>query len=49
MGTKFWDVVCDEHDIGSSGEYCGYSDAHLDRIYVFYHESWAASAARATS
>jgi tubulin beta len=38
MGTKFWEVVCDEHDIGGSGEYCGKNDAHLDCINVFYHE-----------
>jgi tubulin beta len=30
-------VVCDEHGIGGSGEYCGDNDAHLDRINVFYH------------
>ena len=35
MGTKFWEVVCDEHGIGGSGEYCGGNDAHLDRINVF--------------
>jgi hypothetical protein len=23
MGTKFWEVLCDEHGIGGSGEYCG--------------------------
>jgi hypothetical protein len=22
MGTKFWEVVCDEHSIGGDGEYC---------------------------
>jgi tubulin beta len=32
-------VVCDENGIGSSGEYCGDSDAHLDRVNVFYHEA----------
>jgi tubulin beta len=39
MGTDFWEVACDEHGIGGSGEYCGDSDAHLDRINVFYHEA----------
>jgi hypothetical protein len=29
-------VVCDDHGIGGSGEYCGDNDAHLDRINVFY-------------
>jgi hypothetical protein len=22
VGTKFWEVACDEHDIGGDGEYC---------------------------
>jgi tubulin beta len=35
MGTKFWEVVCDEHGIGGEGEYCGEDDALLDRINVF--------------
>jgi hypothetical protein len=39
MGSKFWEVVCDEHGIGGSGEYCGDNDAHLDRINVFSHEA----------
>jgi hypothetical protein len=32
-------VVCDDHDIGSSGEYCGNNDSHFGRINVFYHEA----------
>ena len=40
MVTKFLEVVCDEHGIGSSGEYCGDNDSHLDRINVFYHEAF---------
>ena len=39
MGKKIWEVVCDEHGIGGSGEYCGDSDSHLGRINVFYHET----------
>ena len=35
MGTKFWEVVCDEHGIGG-GEYRGRNDAQLDRIYVCF-------------
>jgi hypothetical protein len=31
-------VVCDEHDIGGGGWYCGDCDAKLGRINVFYHE-----------
>jgi tubulin beta len=40
MDTKFWEVVCDEHGIGGSGEFRGDNDAHLDRINVFYHEAF---------
>jgi tubulin beta len=32
-------VLCDEHGIGGDGEYCGDSDAQLDRINLFYHEA----------
>jgi hypothetical protein len=37
--TKFWDVMCDVHGIGGSGEFLGENDAHLSRINVFYHEA----------
>jgi tubulin beta len=39
MGTKFWEVVCEENGIGGSGDYFGDSNAHLDRINVLYHEA----------
>jgi tubulin beta len=42
MGTKFWEVVCDEHckhGIGGGGEYCGGNDAQLERINVLNHEA----------
>jgi hypothetical protein len=39
MGTKFWEVVCDEHGIAGSGEYRGDNDAHFGRIDVIYHEA----------
>jgi hypothetical protein len=39
MGTRFWEVMCDESGIGGSGEYCADSDAHLGRIYMFYDEA----------
>jgi hypothetical protein len=32
-------VLCDEHGSGGSGEYCGVSDSHLDRVNLFYHEA----------
>jgi tubulin beta len=37
MGTKFWEVLCDEHGIGGSSDNFGDNDAHLSRIHVFYH------------
>jgi tubulin beta len=39
MGTKFWEVVCDEHGIGGDGEYCGGNDAQLARIGVLSYEA----------
>jgi hypothetical protein len=39
LGTKFREVVCDEHGIGGSGVYSGDSDANLGRINVLYHEA----------
>jgi tubulin beta len=32
-------VFCDEHGIGSDGEYFGDNDAQLGLINVFYHEA----------
>jgi tubulin beta len=39
MGTNFWEVVCDEHGIGGSGEYCDENDAHLGPINLFNYEA----------
>jgi tubulin beta len=39
MGTKFWEVMNDDHVIGGSGDYCGDNDAHFGRISVFYQEA----------
>jgi tubulin beta len=39
VGSKFWEVVRDEHGVGSCGEYCGGNDAQLGRIDVLYHEA----------
>ena len=38
MGTKFWEVVCDEHGIGGDGEYFGDNGAQLGRINVLFYE-----------
>jgi hypothetical protein len=32
-------VVCNEHGIGGSGEYCGDKNSNLGRIKVFYDET----------
>jgi hypothetical protein len=34
MGTRFWEMVCDENGISGSGEYCGDNDAHLELMNV---------------
>jgi tubulin beta len=39
MGTKFWQVVCNEHGIGGGGEYCGDNDAQLGRFNALHHEA----------
>lgn len=39
MGTKFWEVISDEHGIDPSGTYCGDSDLQLERINVYYNEA----------
>ena len=33
------EVVCDEHNIGGDGEYCGDNDAQLGLINVLYNET----------
>ena len=32
-------MLCEEHCIGSDGEYCGDNDAQLGRINVLYREA----------
>jgi tubulin beta len=39
MGTKFLEVVGDEHGIDGDREYCGDNAAQIGRIHVFYHEA----------
>jgi tubulin beta len=39
MGTKFWEVMCDEHGIGGSCEYFGDNAAQFGRINVLCHEA----------
>ncbi|KAF2312621.1 hypothetical protein GH714_035259 [Hevea brasiliensis] len=39
IGAKFWEVVCAEHGIDSTGRYQGGSDLQLERINVYYNEA----------
>jgi len=39
IGAKFWEVICGEHGIETSGEYAGDKDAQLERINVYYNEA----------
>ncbi|KAF3448879.1 hypothetical protein FNV43_RR09595 [Rhamnella rubrinervis] len=39
IGAKFWEVVCAEHGIDSTGRYHGESDLQLERINVYYNEA----------
>jgi len=39
IGTKFWEVISDEHGIDPTGIYHGDSDFQLERINVYYHEA----------
>jgi tubulin beta len=39
IGSKFWEVVCDEHAIDPQGCYKGLNDMQLERINVYYNEA----------
>jgi len=39
IGAKFWEVICAEHGIETSGEYTGEEDNQLERINVYYNEA----------
>ncbi|KAL4303434.1 hypothetical protein GQ457_10G006970 [Hibiscus cannabinus] len=39
IGSKFWEVVCDEHDINPIGRYVGNSYMQLERVKVYYNEA----------
>jgi tubulin beta len=38
IGTKFWEVISDEHGIDPTGTYYGQSDLQLERINVYFNE-----------
>jgi hypothetical protein len=39
IGAKFWEVVCDEHGIDSTGSYAGNDDLQLERVNVYFNEA----------
>ncbi|XP_075591192.1 tubulin beta chain-like [Dermatophagoides farinae] len=39
IGTKFWEVIADEHGIDGRGTYRGGNDLQMERINVFFNES----------
>ncbi|GMI27665.1 hypothetical protein TeGR_g1357, partial [Tetraparma gracilis] len=38
IGSKFWEVMCEEHGIDPDGSYHGDNDLQLERINVYYNE-----------
>jgi len=42
IGTKFWEVICDEHGIEPTGKYAGKEDLQLDKIGVYFTEATGA-------
>ncbi|KAL7640206.1 UNVERIFIED_CONTAM: hypothetical protein RMT77_009620 [Armadillidium vulgare] len=38
VGTKFWEVISDEHGVTPSGNYEGTHELQLERINVYYNE-----------
>jgi len=39
IGSKFWEVLSDEHGIDPTGRFHGDSDLQLERINVYYNEA----------
>ncbi|CAG9538507.1 unnamed protein product [Cercopithifilaria johnstoni] len=39
IGTKFWEVICEEHGIRPNGTYHGTSDLQIERIGVYFKET----------
>ncbi|KAH7550293.1 hypothetical protein JRO89_XS13G0166300 [Xanthoceras sorbifolium] len=39
IGAKFWEVVCTEHGIDSTGRYQGTNELQLERVNVYYNEA----------
>ncbi|XP_042511692.1 tubulin beta chain-like [Macadamia integrifolia] len=39
IGSKFWEVICDEHGIDPTGRYTGTSDLQLECVNVYFNEA----------
>ena len=39
IGSKFWEVISDEHGIQPDGTFKGETDLQLERIDVYYNEA----------
>jgi len=39
IGSKFWEIISDEHGVDQTGQYVGTNDLQLERIDVFYNEA----------
>ena len=38
IGSKFWEIISDEHGIDNNGNYKGDHELQLERINVYYNE-----------
>lgn len=39
IGSKFWEVISEEHGIDCAGKYQGIKDLQLERINVYFKEA----------
>ncbi|CAH8642292.1 unnamed protein product [Dicrocoelium dendriticum] len=39
MGAKFWEVISNEHGIGTDGIYRGDSDLQMERLHIYFSEA----------
>ncbi len=46
IGSKFWEVISDEHGVDPTGTYQGDSDLQLERINVYFNEATGGSSTR---
>lgn len=39
IGSKFWEVISEEHGIDQTGKYAGDNDVQLERVDVYFNEA----------